>query len=109
MTEATPSSRSALLGSLLKTAHRDLTAYTAVGLAAAAADRVKENGHEVPEDLKAAHAGAERELAHRLREDKARRLRILKTRREGLLTRDEKLAKVDAEITALEAELGQAP
>lgn len=69
-------------------------------------DRIVQDRHEVPEELAQALRDADRELAIRLRDDKERRLKILKTRREGLLTADEKRTKLDAEIAALAQELG---
>lgn len=71
-------------------------------------DRIKENGHEVPETVKAEQKAVERELNDRLHDDKARRLKILESRLEGLLTNAEKRKNIEAEAAKLRKELGAA-
>ncbi len=70
------------------------------------ADRIHENGHDVPSVVKDEARAVQRELTERLRDDKERRLQVLKSRKEALLTVPERRKAVEAEIDALESELG---
>ncbi len=60
----------------------------------------------IPEWFSAKQKELSRELTERSRADKEKNLRVLKARRESLKTPDEKRLALDAQITALEKELG---
>lgn len=68
-------------------------------------ERIKENGQEIPasfaEDLKTVSV----ELFDRTKADKEKQLKVLKARRLGLSTLEEKRANADAEIARIEKEL----
>jgi len=70
-------------------------------------DRIRDNGHDVPEDLKLEFQAAERELAERLRGDKERRLKVLETRLEGLQSVPQKRKKIEGDIAKLRKDIGQ--
>lgn len=69
------------------------------------ADRIHENGHDVPSVVKDEAKAVQRELTERLRDDKERRLQVLRSRKEALLTLPERRKAVEEEIAALETEL----
>jgi hypothetical protein len=79
---------------------------TSVAFFGLMADRIHENGHEVPSDIQSQLRACEAELTQRLRADKEKQLAVAKARLESLLTQTEKRKKTEAEIAALEQELG---
>lgn len=71
------------------------------------ADRIHDNGHDVPSVVKDEAKAVQRELTERLRDDKQRQLKVLESRREALLTVPERRKKVEDEIARLRDELGE--
>lgn len=71
------------------------------------ADRIHENGHDVPSVVRDEQKAIQRELTERLRDDKERQLKVLESRREALLTVPERRKKVEDEIAKLRDELGE--
>ncbi len=69
-------------------------------------ERIEANGYPVPDSIKAQLTEEKRELDHRIRGDKLRKLQQLKLQRSQLLSRSDKLKDAEAEIAALESELG---
>lgn len=70
------------------------------------ADRIHDNGHDIPSIVKDEAKAIQRELTERLRDDKERQLKVLESRREALLTVPERRKKVEEEISRLRSELG---
>lgn len=70
------------------------------------ADRIHDNGHDVPSIVKDEAKAIQRELTERLRDDKERQLQVLQSRREALLTVPEKRKKIEDDIKRLQSELG---
>lgn len=62
-------------------------------------------GLDVPEDQVGALESIQREANERVRTERELKLKRAKLRREGMMTADEKRAKLDAEIKALEEKL----
>lgn len=67
------------------------------------ADRIKANGHEVPDTLANALEKTTLDLKIKLAADRRRKLAALRLKREQLLSADEKRGKVEREIAELEA------
>jgi len=65
----------------------------------------KDLGVEVPDGLTGLAKDIKREVDERVRSDKDRKLKTMKARRSALATPDEKRARLDEEIAALEKEL----
>lgn len=70
------------------------------------ADKVKENGYEVPGELRSELDTVSNELFTRTKADKEKQLKVLQARRLSLSTLEEKRARADEEIKRLEKELG---
>lgn len=71
------------------------------------ADRIKANGHEVPDTLTNALDKCSVDLRVKLDGDRRRKLAALRLKREQLLSADEKRGKVEREISELEAILAK--
>lgn len=71
-------------------------------------DRIKGNGHEVPQEYKQELNAVSRELDERLQADREKQLAVLQARRANLMTMDEKRKALDDEIAKLNATLNPA-
>jgi hypothetical protein len=73
----------------------------AYGYFGATIDKIKAAEYEVPSDLQAAFDACDRDLKIKIRENRLKEIKSLEFKREQLLTNDEKLAKIDADLAKL--------